>query len=164
MPDKNVIEVFNSLSALCYFECRELFLFCGRCFHLHLKLHGNNLSWTELPLRAVSHHQVNGCISMSPWYISTLSLIKHSVSCERTLSVTCFWQNRSRMACIQRTSSAKDHLLTVLFLEHSLLWRGNTVDPCESVNGQKTACFLYLLLWSVIFSVWKLLCKCVYLS
>lgn len=78
MPDKNVIEVFDSLSALCYFERRELFLFCGGCFHLHLKLHGNNLLWPKPPLRAVSHHQVNECISMSPWYISALSPIKHS--------------------------------------------------------------------------------------
>lgn len=40
---RSVIEVFGSMSALCYFKGRELILFCGGCFHLHLKLHGNNL-------------------------------------------------------------------------------------------------------------------------
>jgi len=43
MPDKNAIEDFSSLSALCDFKYRELILFCGGCFHVHLKLHGNNL-------------------------------------------------------------------------------------------------------------------------
>lgn len=88
MSDKNVIEVFSSFSALSYFECWELF--CGGCFKLHLKLHPNNLYWTRLLLEAVSHHQVNGCISMSPWYISTSSPIKHSGSCECTFSAAFF--------------------------------------------------------------------------